>query len=56
MPIDLRVPEFDLVHSHGAYDVEVDTLVTDVADAVQVIRSRLDSPPAAFEELRARHR
>lgn len=55
-PIDLRVPEFDLVHSHGAYDLELDTSVTAVADAVQLIRSRLDSPPVAFEALRARHR
>lgn len=55
-PIDLRVPEFDLVHAHGAYDIEVDTAVTSVADAVRLIRSRLDSPPAAFHALRARHR
>jgi chloramphenicol 3-O phosphotransferase len=55
-PIDLRVPEFELVHSHGPYDVEVDTSITSVADAVGLIRARLSSPPAAFEALQARHR
>lgn len=54
-PIDLQVPEFDLVHSHGAYDAEVDTSVTSVEDAVELIRGRLASLPAslAFDRLRA---
>jgi uncharacterized membrane protein YkvA (DUF1232 family) len=56
IPIDLRVPEFELVHSHGLYDVEVDTSMTSIADAVGLIRARLSAPAAAFETLRARQR
>lgn len=53
-PIELRVPEFDLVHSHGAYDVEVDTSTTSVAVAVASIRRALASPPTAFQRILAR--
>lgn len=57
-PIDLRVPEFDLVHSLGAYDAEVDTSVTAVPEAVRLIRSALETRhlPAAFDVLRAQRR
>lgn len=56
VPIDLRVPEFELVHSHGAYDVEVDTSVTPLSEIVVAIRSALESPPSpsAFELIRTR--
>jgi chloramphenicol 3-O phosphotransferase len=56
LPIDLRVPEFELVHSHGEYDVEVDTSVSSIAEAVATIRSALATPPSpgAFERIRAR--
>lgn len=58
MPIDLRVPQFELVHSHGAYDVEVDTSASTVSDAVERIRSALAKPPSpsAFERIRADRR
>ena len=54
-PIDLRVPEFDLVHSHGAYDLEVDTSTTPAAEAAAAIRDRLASlaRPLAFDRLTA---
>jgi len=56
--VDLAVPEFELVHSHGPYDIEVDTSVTSVADAVAGIRSAWASrsAPGAFDRLRARRR
>lgn len=56
VPIDLRVPEFELVHSHGAYDVEVDTSVQPLPEIVTAIRSALATPPSpsAFERIRAR--
>ena len=47
VPIDLRVPEFDLVHG-GPYDVEFDTSVTPVDDAVRSIVGTLSRPPSAF--------
>lgn len=56
-PIDLRVPEFDLVHSHGAYDIEVDTSIISVDDAARQIREGLASLPSslAFDRLRSQH-
>jgi chloramphenicol 3-O phosphotransferase len=58
VPIDLRVPEFELVHSHGAYDVEVDTSASTVSDAVERIQAALAAPPSpsAFERIRADRR
>jgi chloramphenicol 3-O phosphotransferase len=56
-PIDLRVPEFDLVHAHGAYDLEVDTSRSSVDQAVGAIRSALETAGAggsAFDALRRR--
>jgi len=52
-PIELAVPEFDLVHSHGAYDAEVDTSVTSVADSVAAIVALVAAPPSptAIERL-----
>jgi chloramphenicol 3-O phosphotransferase len=41
VPIELRVPEFELVHENGPYDVEVDTSVMSVADAVGKIREAI---------------
>jgi chloramphenicol 3-O phosphotransferase len=46
VPIPLRVPEFDLVHANGRYDVEFDTSVTSVDDAVAMIRAALVRPAA----------
>lgn len=58
VPIDLRVAEFELVHSHGAYDVEVDTTASSVEEAVATIQSALAAPPSpsAFEKIRAGRR
>jgi len=56
VPIELDVPEFDLVHSHGAYDIEVDTSVRPVHECVDLIRRALASPtpsPSAFERMPA---
>lgn len=51
VPIELRVPEFDLVHSLGGYDVEVDTSVLSVDECLTRIRAALDSSaPRAFEK------
>lgn len=57
-PIDLRVPEFELVHSHGAYDLEIDTSVCSVAEAVATITRTLARPPSpsAFDVIRAERR
>lgn len=56
VPIDLRVPEFDLVHSHGTYDAAVDTSALSVAVVVAAIRARLDPWPTstAFDVIRAK--
>ena len=56
VPIPLRVAEFDLVHANGPYDVELDTSVTSVDDAVVAIRARLarDGAPQAFDAWRQR--
>ena len=55
-PIDLRVPEFDLVHAHADYDVEVDTSMMSTTEVVDAIRAGLREPPspAAFDIVRAR--
>ena len=37
MPIELRVPEFERVHANGPYDVEFDTSVTSVEEAIRLI-------------------
>ena len=52
--VELDVPEFDLVHSHGAYDVEVDTSVVSVQEAVILIQTALVTSPleSAFDRLR----
>lgn len=58
-PIDLRVPEFDLVHSHGAYDLEVDTSSSSLDQVVGTIRSALNAArprESAIEVLRRRAR
>ena len=53
-PIELAVPDFDLVHADRQYDVEFDSSVTSTPDAVAMIREALDSgrPPSAFESMR----
>jgi chloramphenicol 3-O phosphotransferase len=53
-PIDLAVPDFDALHRDVSYDVDFDTSVTAVADAVRLIRDQLRSPATAFDVLRAR--
>lgn len=57
-PIDLAVPDFDAVHRDVRYDVDVDTSVTPVAEAVDRISARLASPDplTAFAVLRGRRR
>jgi chloramphenicol 3-O phosphotransferase len=54
VPIELRVPEFDLVHANGPYDVDIDTSVTAVDEAVAAIKARLErgEAPRAFEAWR----
>jgi chloramphenicol 3-O phosphotransferase len=55
-PLDLAIPDFDLVHADRPYDVEFDTSVTSTADAVTLIRTAIAAgrPPTAFDILRAR--
>jgi hypothetical protein len=48
------VPDFDALHRDVSYDVDFDTSVTAVADAVRLIRDQLRSPATAFDVLRAR--
>jgi diadenosine tetraphosphate (Ap4A) HIT family hydrolase/chloramphenicol 3-O-phosphotransferase len=52
-PIPLDVPEFELVHSHGPYDAEVDTSAQSVADCVAIFTAALERTPSAFARLRA---
>jgi chloramphenicol 3-O phosphotransferase len=56
--IDLAVPDFDAVHHDVPYDIDFDTSVVTTAEAVTLIRARLDSgvPFTAFAELSARRR
>jgi chloramphenicol 3-O phosphotransferase len=57
VPIVLRVPEFDLVHANGRYDVEVDTSSASADQAVELIRAALDATGSgAFEEWGRPHR
>lgn len=46
--------QFDLVHAHGIYDLEVDTSVLRPAECALAIKKRLQggSPPSAFGYLR----
>lgn len=53
VPIELDVPEFDLVHSHGPYDAEVDTSTTSVADSVDMFLAALSRPAIAFARLQS---
>ena len=55
-PIDLAVPDFDAVHRDLPYDVDYDSSRIPVADAVAIVRARIESPVpfTAFEALRAR--
>lgn len=49
VPIELRVPEFDLVHSNGSYDVEVDTSVLSELECVLRIDAAVHTvAPRAF--------
>ena len=45
--------QFSLMHTHGVYDVEVDTSILSVAQCVQAIQDRLESqaPPTAFKQI-----
>jgi chloramphenicol 3-O phosphotransferase len=55
-PLDLAIPDFDLVHAGRPYDVEFDTSMTSIPEAVLLIREALATgrPPSAFEVLRSR--
>jgi chloramphenicol 3-O phosphotransferase len=48
--------QFDLVHSHGVYDLEVDTSVESVDACAERIKAylRAGSEPSAFQRLRQR--
>lgn len=52
VPIELDVPEFELVHSHGGYDAEVDTSVMTVEQCVATFTTALSRPPTAFARMR----
>ena len=45
--------QFDLVHAHGIYDLEVDTSVSSPEECAGQIKQRLDdnTPPSAFKRL-----
>ena len=48
------VSHYEQVHAHGAtYDLEVDTSDAKAADVCHAIIARLQSPPIAFQSLRA---
>ena len=55
-PVELAIPDLDLVHADRPYDVEFDSSVASTADAVALIRSRVAAalPPTAFHLLRSR--
>jgi chloramphenicol 3-O phosphotransferase len=48
--------QHDRVHSHGVYDIEVDTATMPVTECVAriVTRARSEEPPTAFQTLRLR--
>lgn len=47
--------QFDLVHAHGVYDVEVDTSLMSPLDCARAVRARMQAgQPRALSELRAR--
>lgn len=50
--------QYDAVHCHGPYDVEVDTSVLGPEEVAHAIRAALDAPPAspAFARVREQHR
>ncbi len=47
--------QYDVVHRHGPYDVEVDTSVFDPEQVAQAIQAALAAPPhpSAFERIRS---
>ena len=57
-PLDLAVPAYDLVHSHGGYDVDVDTSRCTPAEAASAVAQAIAEWPApgAFEQLGQRRR
>jgi len=46
--------QFSLVHAHGIYDLEVDTLISSAKECALQIKARLEDghPPNAFRRLR----
>jgi chloramphenicol 3-O phosphotransferase len=46
--------QFELVHAHGVYDLEVDTSTEDVDECVRRIVAMLAAPPRAFGALAGR--
>lgn len=55
-PIDLAVPDFDRVHAHGAYDLEVDTSLLSPVEAAREAAAAIENWPTttAFDRLRNR--
>ncbi len=52
-PIDLPEPAFNAVHSHGSYDIEVDTSTRSAAEIAAGIAKELpDLVPKVFDQLR----
>lgn len=49
--------QYDVVHNHGPYDVEVDTSILGPEEVAQVIKEALAAPPypTAFSRIRERH-
>ncbi|MDH6135434.1 chloramphenicol 3-O phosphotransferase [Kitasatospora sp. MAA4] len=53
-PSGLAAMQYDRVHAHGIYDIEVDTYASSAAECAQQIKAYLNSGPAltAFDRLR----
>lgn len=47
---------FDICHSHGSYDVEVDTSRFSPTECADLVIERMQLPPTAFDELRKSRR
>jgi chloramphenicol 3-O phosphotransferase len=43
--------QFEVIHAHVVYDLEVDTSVLSPEDCARAIRARLQDPPQAFRRL-----
>jgi len=56
-PVDLPADAFNAVHSHGVYDIEVDTSAHSADEIASALATTLaDTVPSAFDQLRrSRH-